>query len=213
MLEHSVLELQDHVRPEMCGVQHSGESHEFVDRIRKRNPAALEELYRMVNNFSYFLIRQLGRDDLQDNIHDVFLTVTQAITAGKLRDPERLSAYLTTVTRFYTYSQIEKRVQNRARLACLDDVDVSDDRSLEHSAYQRQKMALVREILRSMPQINAEILRRFYLEEQTKEQICKDMKLTQTQFRNIKSQAKLALSKLGVRRLAPVNRLAPLRAA
>src|SRR5215831_10335067 len=121
------------------------DNKDLVERIRKRNPAALEELYGMVHNFSFFLIRQLGREDLEDYIHDVFLTVAHAITAGKLRDPERLTAFLTTVTRFYTYSQIEKRVQSRVRHAGLEEVDVPDTMSLEGDAYQQQKLGIVRE--------------------------------------------------------------------
>src|SRR6516164_3587947 len=60
---------------------------ELVDRIRRGHPAGLEELYGMAKNFSFFLLRQLGHDDLQDKVHDVFVTTAQAIVAGKLRDP------------------------------------------------------------------------------------------------------------------------------
>jgi RNA polymerase sigma factor (sigma-70 family) len=176
---------------------------ELVSRIEKRNPAALEELYGMVKNFTYFLMRQLGPDDLQDSVHDVYVTVAEAITAGKLRDPDRLRAFLTTVTRFYTYSQIERRVQGRNRFTGLDGmaVDLPDATNLETGVYNRQRVTFVRDILRHMPSIDREILRRFYLEEQTKEQICKEMRLTPTQFRNMKSQAKLALTEIGMRRL------------
>jgi hypothetical protein len=52
-----------------------------------------------------------------------------------------------------------------------------------------------------MPGVDHEILRRFYLQEQSKEQICEEMNLTPTQFRNMKSQAKLALTEIGVRHL------------
>lgn len=174
---------------------------ELVEKIRKKNPAALEELYGLVKNFTYFLMRQLGAEELQDNLHDVYVTVAQAITAGKLRDPERLTAFLTTVARFYTYTQIERRVQTRNRLTGLDDIDVADRTSLERRAYEKQKFTLVREILSQMPRLDREILRRFYFEDQSKEQICEEMNLTPTQFRNIKSQAKLALTQLGLRRL------------
>jgi RNA polymerase sigma factor (sigma-70 family) len=176
---------------------------ELVSRIEKRNPAALEELYGMVKNFTYFLMRQLGPDDLLDSVHDVYITVAEAITAGKLRDPERLRAFLTTVTRFYTYSQIERRVQGRNRFTGLDGmaVDVPDGTNLEKGLYHRQRATLVREILNGMPTVDREILRRFYLEEQSKEQICEEMNLTPTQFRNMKSQAKLALTEIGVRHL------------
>ena len=176
---------------------------ELVGRIEKRNPAALEELYGMVRNFTYFLMRQLGPDDLQDSVHDVYVTVAEAITAGKLRDPERLRAFLTTVTRFYTYSQIERRVQGRNRFTGLDGmaVDVPDGTNLETGLYNRQRVTFVRDILCQMPGLDREILRRFYLQEQSKEQICREMRLTPTQFRNMKSQAKLALTEIGLRRL------------
>jgi RNA polymerase sigma-70 factor (ECF subfamily) len=176
---------------------------DLVGRIQKRNPAALEELYGMVKNFTYFLMRQLGPDDLQDSVHDVYVTVAEAITAGKLRDPERLRAFLTTVTRFYTYSQIERRVQGRNRFTGLDGmaVDVPDETNLETGLYNRQQVTFVRDILRQMPALDCEILRRFYLLEQPKEQICREMQLTPTQFRNMKSQAKLALTEIGLRRL------------
>lgn len=160
----------------------------------------------MVKNFSFFLMRQLGRDDLQDNIHDVFLTAATAITAGKLRDPERLTAFLTTVTRFYSYSQIERRVQGRSRLVILDEIDVPDEKNLEQRFYSEQQTRLVHDLLQSLSWINREILQRFYLEEQTKEQICRELKLTPTQFRNMKSQAKMALTKIGKRRLRSPGR-------
>jgi len=176
---------------------------ELVGRIEKRNPAALEELYGMVKNFTYFLMRQLGPDDLQDSVHDVYVTVAEAITAGRLRDPERLRPFLTTVTRFYTYSQIERRVRGRHRFTGLDGmaVDVPDGTNLENGIYDRQRVTFVRDILRQMPALDREILRRFYLQEQSKEQICREMRLTPTQFRNMKSQAKLALTRIGMRRL------------
>jgi DNA-directed RNA polymerase specialized sigma24 family protein len=136
-------------------------------------------------------------------VHDVYITVAEAITAGKLRDPERLRAFLTTVTRFYTYSQIERRVQGRNRFTGLDGmaVDIPDSTNLEKGLYHRQRATFVREILNGMPGVDHEILRRFYLQEQSKEQICEEMNLTPTQFRNMKSQAKLALTEIGVRHL------------
>jgi DNA-directed RNA polymerase specialized sigma24 family protein len=136
-------------------------------------------------------------------VHDVYVTVAEAITAGKLRDPERLRAFLTTVTRFYTYSQIERRVQARNRFTGLDGTagDVADSTNLENGLYNRQRVTFVRDILQQMPAVDREILRRFYLQEQSKEQICREMRLTPTQFRNMKSQAKLALTEIGLRRM------------
>jgi DNA-directed RNA polymerase specialized sigma24 family protein len=80
-------------------------------------------------------------------------------------------------------------------------VDIPDDTNLESGLYNRQRVTFVRDILRQLSALDREILRRFYLEEQTKEQICREMRLTPTQFRNMKSQAKLALTEIGRRRL------------
>jgi hypothetical protein len=46
------------------------------------------------------------------------------------------------------------------------------------------------------------VLVRFYLEEQPAERICNDMKLTETQFRLIKSRAKARFGELGKARMA-----------
>ncbi len=47
-----------------------------------------------------------------------------------------------------------------------------------------------------------EILTRFYLMEQSQQQICDQMCLTETQFRLLKSRAKARFGELGKRRLA-----------
>lgn len=177
---------------------------DLVERVKARQPNALEELYGLVKNFTFFLIRQLGADDLQDKVHDVFLTVTQSILSGKLRDPERLIPFLATVTRFYTYNQIERRVSRRHVCGLSDGMNAADTRvNLEHSTYQQQRIKIVHEVLSAMPRRDRDVLSRFYLKEQSKEQICDEMQLTPTQFRLLKSKAKSAFTELGARRLKP----------
>ena len=177
-------------------------TRELVERVKARHPNALEELYGLVKNFTLFLMRQLGADDLQDKVHDVFVTVTQSILSGKLRDPERLIPFLTTVTRFYTYNQIERRVSRRQVSALSDGMNAVDPRvNLERSTYQQQRMKIALEVLSAMPRRDRDVLSRYYLKEQSKEQICDEMQLTPTQFRLLKSKAKSTFTELGARRL------------
>jgi RNA polymerase sigma-70 factor, ECF subfamily len=183
---------------------------ELVEKIQQRHPDGFEELYGLVKNFTFFLMRQLGSEELQDKIHDVFVTVTQAILSGKLRDPERLIPFLTTVTRFYTYNQIERRISRRRVCTLSDGVNPADTRmNLEQNAYSQQRTRIAREILSAMPRRDRDVLHRFYLEEQSKEQICHEMKLTPTQFRLLKSKAKSTFTELGRRRLKRCRALAP----
>jgi len=179
---------------------------DLVERIRHGHPTALEDLYALAKNFTFFLMRQLGKDDLQDRVHDVFVTTAQAITAGKLRDPERLVPFVTTVTRFYTYSQIERRSFRRKVEGSLENVNVPDANiNLDQSLYRKQKAQIVREVLAEMKPRDREVLRRFYLLDQSKEQICQEMGLTATQFRLLKSKAKAKFASAGLMRLQAQN--------
>ena len=177
---------------------------ELVERVQGGHPSGLEELYNLAKNFTFFLMRQLGDEDLLDKVHDIFVTVAQAIRAGKLRDPERLIPFLTTVTRFYTYDQIERRTFLRRRSAPLEGLNPQDPRiNMEASVYSRQRRLIAREILESMPRRDRDVLHRFYIQEQSKEQICRDMQLTATQFRLLKSKAKATFARLGSQRVFP----------
>lgn len=170
--------------------------------IRGGHPAGLEQLYAMARNFTFFIMRQLGNEDLQDKVHDIFVTAASAISAGKLRDSERLTPFLTTLTRFYTYGQIDRRVVRRKYVGPLEHANIPDRRvNLETSVYRQQKMRIVQEILGSMPRRDRDVLERFYVLEQSKEQICREMNLTPTQFRLLKSKAKSTFAKLGQQRL------------
>ncbi len=177
-------------------------TNDLVEMIQLGQPAGLEQLYTMARNFTFFLMRQLGSDELQDKVHDVFLSAATAITTGKLRDSDRLTPFLTTLTRFYTYGQIDRRVVRRKYAGALEHTNVPDRRvNLEYNVYRQQKRRILREILSSMPQRDSDVLERFYVHEQTKEQICREMNLTPTQFRLLKSKAKSTFAKLGKRRL------------
>jgi len=181
----------------------AGANRRFAELVEKvRLGSGLEELYAVAKGFSFFLMRQLGKEDLQDKVHDIFVATAQAIRRGKLRDPERLIPFVTKVTRFYTYSEIERRSQNRRVQGPLEHTNVPDARvNLEQTAYRKQKVRIVRDILHSMDDRDCDVLRRFYIQEQSKEQICEEMRLTNTQFRLLKSRAKSRFAKLGTVKL------------
>ena len=66
---------------------------------------------------------------------------------------------------------------------------------------QQQHFALAMEVLQSVSSRDREILVRFYLKEQSADQICKEMGLTETTFRLHKSRAKARFGELGRKRL------------
>jgi RNA polymerase sigma factor (sigma-70 family) len=165
----------------------------------------MEDLYRVFSNgIRFYLYRQFGSQDLDDKVHDIFLTVILAIRGGEVREPERLMGYVRTVVRRQVASYIEKAMHLRLRQTGLDRVMPLSDRrpDPERSAIERQNTELAMRILNSVRKRDREVLIRFYLKEQTAPEICRDMDLSDTQFRLIKSRAKTRFGELGKSRLS-----------
>ena len=176
-----------------------------VERIRRGDPTGMEELYQVFSKgVRFFLYRQLGPRDLDDKVHDVFLIVAQSIRKGDLREPERLMGYVRTVVRRQVAAHIEDVVQERRNQTDLEGTLVLSDHkpNPERGAIERQNEELAMRVLNSIGKRDREVLIRFYLDEQTPDQICKAMKLTETQFRLIKSRAKARFGELGKRRFS-----------
>jgi len=176
----------------------------LVERIRNGDEASVEELY---NTFSrgirYYLCRHLGAQELDDKVHDAFLIVLQAIQNGTLREPERLMGFVRTVVRRQVAAFIDQAVQNRKEQTAIEAGARIPDSSLdpERSVIVEEKSKIMYEILHGISARDREILTRFYLYEQSPEQICAEMSLSDTQFRLLKSRAKARFGELGRKRL------------
>ena len=180
----------------------------FVQKIQANEETALEELYGMFSRgIKFLIVRQLGRQDIDDRVHDTFVIVVQAIQRGDLREPARLMGFVRTIVRRQIATFIERNYSRRR-----DELDVENSPGLvdakpspEQAAIQRQNASIMEELLRACSRRDREILTRFYLLEQTQQQICAEMDLNETQFRLLKSRAKQRFSEEGRRRMAKNN--------
>jgi len=181
---------------------------DLVERVRRGDASGMEDLYRVFSKgIRFYLCRQVGPQDLDDKIHDLFLIITQSIQKGDLREPERLMGYVRTIVRRQVAGHIDTAVQARRNQTDMEyGMALSDTRpSPERRIIQEQNMDLAMRILNSLHPREREVLVRFYLREQTPEEICRDLELTETQFRLIKSRAKARFGEMGKRRLALRN--------
>jgi RNA polymerase sigma-70 factor (ECF subfamily) len=177
----------------------------LVESIQRNEQNGMEELYKVFSRgVRFYLCRQLGPQDLDDKVHDTFLIVVQAITRGELREPERLMGFVRTVVRRQVAAQIDRAVQNRREQADLaSGTTISDRRDTpEEAAITRQHEEVAETVLKGISERDREILTRFYLMEQTQEEICDEMRLSETQFRLLKSRAKARFGELGKKTLA-----------
>jgi RNA polymerase sigma factor (sigma-70 family) len=177
----------------------------LVERIRLGDQAAIEELYGIfAKGIRFFLWRQLGLQDLDDRVHDIFLMVVESIQRGEVREPERLMGYVRTVVRRQTAGYIQGAVTTRRSHVAIDAGSTlsARDADPERKAIENQQTEVAMRVLRSLPKRDREVLIRFYLQEQLPAQICRDLGITETQFRLIKSRAKSRYGELGRRRFA-----------
>jgi len=180
----------------------------LVEQIRNGDSSALEQMYRIFSTgIRFYLCRQLGPQDLDDKVHDVFLIIVQSIQKGELREPERLMGYVRTIVRRQVAVQIDDNVKARRNQADLDFGMTHSDHhpNPERSAIEHQNAELAMRVLNSLPKRDREVLARFYLEEQPPARICREMDLTETQFRLIKSRAKARFGELGKTRFSRRN--------
>lgn len=179
----------------------------LVERVRAGDPAGLEELYRVFSRgIRFHLCRQLGAQEIDDRLHDTFLTVVQAIQQGELREPERLMGFVRTIVRRQIAAYIDRAVHVRRDFLDIDSAEpLADSRETpEERAIAKQRAEIMETVLHSISRRDREILTRFYLLEQSQQQICTEMALTDTQFRLLKSRAKARFGEIGKKKF--VNR-------
>jgi RNA polymerase sigma-70 factor, ECF subfamily len=177
---------------------------QLVRRIRTSETDGMAELYTLFSKgIRFYLCRQLGVQELDDKVHDTFVVVVQAIRRGELREPERLMGFVRTVVRRQVAAHIDKAVQTRREQMDLDaSARVADPHgNPEETAISKEREALVQRVLAELSSRDREILTRFYLHEESQEEICIEMTLTETQFRLLKSRAKSRFGELGKKKL------------
>jgi RNA polymerase sigma factor (sigma-70 family) len=176
---------------------------QLVRRIQEGEPEAMAELYAVFGRgIRYFLLRNLGPVDLDDKVHDCFVIVTQAIQNGDLREPERLMGYVRTVVKRQIAASIDVAVHQRHSRVDFEEalLSISDWReNPERKVIAKERAELARKVLNSVSRRDREILNRFYVLEQSQEEICAEMGLSYNQFRLLKSRAKARFGELGKR--------------
>jgi RNA polymerase sigma-70 factor (ECF subfamily) len=104
-------------------------------------------------------------------------------------------------------THIDRLVEERRERTDLEDgYAMADERSdPEKDAEQRQRVEIMEQVLHTISRRDREILTRFYLYEQSQEQICREMGLNDTQFRLLKSRAKQRFAEIGKRKIEKAN--------
>jgi RNA polymerase sigma factor (sigma-70 family) len=180
----------------------------LVTRVQANEQAALEELYSLfASGIRQLIIRAIGRQDLDDRLHDTFLAVVASIQKGELREPARLMGYVRVVVKRQLASYFEKYGSSKREHVDVEGAYTApkDLDTPQEVLERKQNQEIVERVMRSMSRRDREILTRFYLMDQSMDQICQAMDLNENQFRLLKSRAKRRFSEEGRRRLQKNN--------
>ena len=128
------------------------------------------------------------------------LEAVSFVRSGKLREPNALINLVWIIARRRHVAAIRKREYEDIAADDRPETLVESD-SVER-VLRHEQIEIATRVLKEMPSNGREIFVRFYFREQTREQICAVMGITQNQFRLMKSRAKARFAELGKRSLA-----------
>jgi len=133
-----------------------------------------------------------------DLYQETFCIVLEKIREGDVRKPERLSGFVCGVAK----NRVIKHFQGVARQEKL--TEPGETATVPHATsdqlkelLQKEKVGIVQHILKNMAnERDIQVLSRFYLAEDDKEQICADLGLTNAQFDLVLHRARERYRKL-----------------
>jgi len=178
---------------------------DLVRRVQIGDAGGMLDLYEYIlKGLRPYLARQLRPQDYRDKIHSIFVDVVMAIQQGQLREPERLMGFARTIARRKVSLYIDAAASNRRNQVEIGSLFglASPGATPEQEMVSQEQRELVRLTLARLSEREAEILSRFYLQEQTELQIRSEMDLTHTQYRLLKWRSKARFEQLSRKQLA-----------
>ena len=135
-------------------------------------------------------------DETDDTVEDVLVTVVCGGQQRRSAGYRALPGYVRTVALHCVAATI--RNAKRCKHMPLEAVAgrMRDYRDQDEATLRERRELVHKTLLRLDPR-DREVLRRYYVEEQSPEQVCSDMQLSYNQFMVIKTRAKSEFGKLG----------------
>jgi RNA polymerase sigma-70 factor (ECF subfamily) len=177
----------------------ANQGQDWATRIESGDPAAEAELVAHYQRaVSLVLLRRTGKPHLaKDLSQDTFVVVLRRLRAGELNNPNALSTFIrqTAVNISIDHFRREQRY-----------VSQEDDVISLHSAHEDRRAqeidnATTRAMLdEALAQLSIsrdrDILRRFYLQDEDKDSICRDLGLSAAHFDRVLYRAKQRMRQL-----------------
>jgi len=164
---------------------------DLVSRIAAGDRRAEQEFVRSYERGVRALVRRHCRpnDPIVDDLaQDVLARVLERLRAGAIREASALPAYV-QATIVYTTSAEYRSRRNTESAATIEDMPALDN-PVERLGSE-QLAGLLRKLLAQLPVArDREILVRFYLEEQDKDEVCRGLGIDASHFHRVVFRAR-----------------------
>jgi RNA polymerase sigma-70 factor, ECF subfamily len=165
----------------------------LVGRIREGDSRAEAELVERYRRGIAIILRAESRNAaaVDDLFQETFRIALEKIRQGDLRDPRRLSGFICSLARNLVIDHFRKvaarRTTGDAKLAEIASVRVDPLETL----VRIERGEFVRRVLSEMPSDrDRQILFRYYVAEDEKDAICRDLDLTSLHFNRVLFRAR-----------------------
>jgi RNA polymerase sigma-70 factor (ECF subfamily) len=164
-------------------------------RIRAGDSSAESELVRQFQpGLRVLLRRRTGGNAalMEDLIQETLLIVIRRLRGAGIEDPEKLAAFAAQTARNLAIASLRKAERQKTDIdSDATDRNADPGTNVEGKVGDQEAALAVRALLRELPHARDRLmLKRFYLDEHDKQEICEEFGLTETAFNQALSRAR-----------------------
>jgi RNA polymerase sigma factor (sigma-70 family) len=164
-------------------------------RIRAGDSSAESELVRQFQpGLRVLLRRRTGGNPslMEDLIQETLLIVIRRLRGEGIEDPEKLAAFAAQTARNLAIASLRKAERQKTDIdSDATDRNADPGSNVEGKVGDQEAALAVRALLRELPHARDRLmLKRFYLDEHDKREICEEFGLTETAFNQALSRAR-----------------------
>lgn len=161
-----------------------------VVAVRRGDPCGASDLYHLLAQGIRFLVRRkFPKQEADDALHDVFIALLTEITEGRLRD---WNGVLSSARQFLTRKSAGgARSDNSGLIRYQGSFRSHDQAEVRPASVEaEERRSIIHGVLSDLDIREREALQRFYVLEESPDQICQTMCMTPTECDGIKREAK-----------------------
>jgi len=147
----------------------------------------LAAVYRDFPGLRALILRRVRDPEVAaDILQDAAVTTLEKLRRGEIAHPENLGGYLYRVALNHLRNHRRKDRSAVSSAEALEELPATDDDADWESVRGRQWATAARRMLEEMPVVrDREVLVRFYLDDEDREQICRELQLSEEHFNRV----------------------------